>query len=222
MTGYSNGSITITLPEGLLTDASGNTSNATTLTVGVIPPLDDDTPPAVSNIVEKQDKGMEAVVIDFDITDEWFDFKEAVESGEITITKTTKSYFGQGTTSDITSSCNIKITKETKLSNGKHYQVKISNIDTSTSGKYGGSNTFTITLKANSVHDLAGNGNVSTQLFNGTINFTLSSSDPAFLKYSVELDESNKTLDVVIIANTANSFFDHFKQSGQWGWRNNI
>ena len=220
MTGYSNGSITITLPEGLLTDASGNTSNATTLTVGVIPPLDDDTPPAVSNIVEKQDKGMEAVVIDFDITDEWFDFKEAVESGEITITKTTKSYFGQGTTSDITSSCNIKITKETKLSNGKHYQVKISNIDTS--GKYGGSNTFTITLKANSVHDLAGNGNVSTQLFNGTINFTLSSSDPAFLKYSVELDESNKTLDVVIIANTANSFFDHFKQSGQWGWRNNI
>ena len=222
MTGYSNGSITITLPEGLLTDASGNTSNATTLTVGVIPPLDDDTPPAVSNIVEKKDKGMEAVVIDFDITDEWFDFKEAVESGEITITKTTKSYFGQGTTSDITSSCNIKITKETKLSNGKHYQVKISNIDTSTSGKYGGSNTFTITLKANSVHDLAGNGNVSTQLFNGTINFTLSSSDPAFLKYSVELDESNKTLDVVIIANTANSFFDHFKQSGQWGWRNNI
>ena len=222
MTGYSNGSITITLPEGLLTDASGNTSNATTLTVGVIPPLDDDTPPAVSNIVEKQDKGMEAVVIDFDITDEWFDFKEAVESGEITITKTTKPYFGQGTTSDITSSCNIKITKETKLSNGKHYQVKISNIDTSTSGKYGGSNTFTITLKANSVHDLAGNGNVSTQLFNGTINFTLSSSDPAFLKYSVELDESNKTLDVVIIANTANSFFDHFKQSGQWGWRNNI
>ena len=165
---------------------------------------------------------MEAVVIDFDITDEWFDFKEAVESGEITITKTTKPYFGQGTTSDITSSCNIKITKETKLSNGKHYQVKISNIDTSTSGMYGGSNTFTITLKANSVHDLAGNGNVSTQLFNGTINFTLSSSDPAFLKYSVELDESNKTLDVVIIANTANSFFDHFKQSGQWGWRNNI
>ena len=222
MTGYSNGAVTITLPEGLLTDASGNTSNATTLTVGVIPPLDDDTPPAVSNIVVKQDKGMEAVVIDFDITDEWFDFQEAVESGEITITKTTKSYFGQGTTSDITSSCNIKITKETKLSNGKHYQVKISNIDTSTSGKYGGSNTFTITLKANSVHDLAGNGNVSTQLFNGTINFTLSSSDPAFLKYSVELDESNKTLDVVIIANTANSFFDHFKQSGQWGWRNNI
>ena len=221
MTGYSNGSITITLPDGLLTDASGNTSNATTLTVGVIPPLDDDTPPAVSNIVVKQDKGMEAVVIDFDITDEWFDFKEAVESGEITITKTTTPYWGQGTTSDITSSCNIKITKETKLSNGKHYQVKISNINTST-GMGGGSNTFTITLKANSVHDLAGNGNVSTQLFNGTINFTLSSSDPAFLKYSVELDESNKTLDVVIIANTANSFFDHFKQTGQWGWRNNI
>jgi hypothetical protein len=218
MTGYSNGAVTITLPEGLLTDASGNTSNATTLTVGVIPPLDDDTPPAVSNIVVKQDKGMEAVVIDFDITDEWFDFKEAVESGEITITKTTKTYWGQGTTSDITSSCNIKITKETKLSNGKHYQVKISNIDTS---GMGGSNTFTITLKANSVHDLAGNGNVSTQLFNGAINFTLSSSDPAFLKYSVELDESNKTLDVVIIANTANSFFDAFKQ-GQWGWRNNI
>ena len=218
MTGYSNGAVTITLPEGLLTDASGNTSNATTLTVGVIPPLDDDTPPAVSNIVVKQDKGMEAVVIDFDITDEWFDFKEAVESGEITITKTTKPYWGQGTTSDITSSCNIKITKETKLSNGKHYQVKISNIDTS---GMGGSNTFTITLKANSVHDLAGNGNVSTQLFNGTINFKLSSSDPAFLKYSVELDESNKTLDVVIIANTANSFFDAFKQ-GQWGWRNNI
>ena len=220
MTGYSNGAVTITLPEGLLTDASGNTSNATTLTVGVIPPLDDDTPPAVSNIVVKQDKGMEAVVIDFDITDEWFDFKEAVESGEITITKTTTYWGGQGTTSDITSSCNIKITKETKLSNGKHYQVKISNIDTTT-GRYGGSNTFTITLKANSVHDLAGNGNVSTQLFNGTINFTLSSSDPAFLKYSVELDESNKTLDVVIIANTANSFFDAFKQ-GQWGWRNNI
>ena len=220
MTGYSNGSITITLPEGLLTDASGNTSNATTLTVGVIPPLDDDTPPAVSNIVVKQDKGMEAVVIDFDITDEWFDFKEAVESGEITITKTTKPYLGQGTTSDITSSCNIKITKETKLSNGKHYQVKISNIDTTITGM-GGSSTFTITLKANSVHDLAGNGNVSTQLFNGAINFTLSSSDPAFLKYSVELDESNKTLDVVIIANTANSFFDAFKQ-GQWGWRNNI
>ena len=218
MTGYSNGAVTITLPEGLLTDASGNTSNATTLTVGVIPPLDDDTPPAVSNIVVKQDKGMEAVVIDFDITDEWFDFQEAVESGEITITKTTTPYWGQGTTSDITSSCNIKITKETKLSNGKHYQVKISNIDTS---GMGGSNTFTITLKANSVHDLAGNGNVSTQLFNGTINFKLSSSDPAFLKYSVELDESNKTLDVVIIANTANSFFDAFKQ-GQWGWRNNI
>ena len=220
MTGYSNGAVTITLPEGLLTDASGNTSNATTLTVGVIPPLDDDTPPAVSNIVVKQDKGMEAVVIDFDITDEWFDFKEAVESGEITITKTTKPYWGQGTTSDITSSCNIKITKETKLSNGKHYQVKISNIDTTITGM-GGSSTFTITLKANSVHDLAGNGNVSTQLFNGAINFTLSSSDPAFLKYSVELDESNKTLDVVIIANTANSFFDAFKQ-GQWGWRNNI
>ena len=222
MTGYSNGSITITLPDGLLTDASGNTSNATTLTVGVIPPLDDDTPPAVSNIVVKQDKGMEAVVIDFDITDEWFDFKEAVESGEITITKTTTPYWGQGTTSDITSSCNIKITKETKLSNGKHYQVKLSNINTSITGGYGGTNTYTITLKANSVHDLAGNGNVSTQLFNGTINFTLSSSDPAFLKYSVELDESNKTLDVVIIANTANSFFDHFKQTGQWGWRNNI
>ena len=217
MTGYSNGSITITLPEGLLTDASGNTSNATTLTVGVIPPLDDDTPPVVSNIVVKQDKGMEAVVIDFDITDEWFDFQEAVESGEITITKTTKAYFGQGTTSDITSSCNIKITKETKLSNGKHYQVKISNIDTSTTGMYGGSNTFTITLKANSVHDLAGNGNVSTQLFNGTIDFTLSSSDPAFLKYSAELDESAKKLDVVIIANTANSFFDAFKQ--MFGWR---
>ena len=220
MTGYSNGSITITLPDGLLTDVSGNTSNATTLTVGVIPPLDDDTPPAVSNIVVKQDKGMEAVVIDFDITDEWFDFKEAVESGEITITKTTTPYFGQSTTSDITSSCNIKITKETKLSNGKHYQVKLSNIDTSITSGRGGTNTYTITLKANSVHDLAGNGNVSTQLFNGTINFTLSSSDPAFLKYSVELDESNKTLDVVIIANTANSFFDAFKQ-GQW-WRNNI
>ena len=220
MTGYSNGAITITLPEGLLTDASGNTSNATTLTVGVIPPLDDDTPPAVSNIVVKQDKGMEAVVIDFDITDEWFDFKEAVESGEITITKTTTPYFGQSTTSDITSSCNIKITKETKLSNGKHYQVKLSNIDTSITSGRGGTNTYTITIKANSVHDLAGNGNVSTQLFNGTINFTLSSSDPAFLKYSVELDESNKTLDVVIIANTANSFFDAFKQ-GQW-WRNNI
>ena len=221
MTGYSNGSITITLPDGLLTDVSGNTSNATTLTVGVIPPLDDDTPPAVSNIVVKQDKGMEAVVIDFDITDEWFDFKEAVESGEITITKTTTPLWGQSTTSDITSSCNIKITKETKLSNGKHYQVKISNINTST-GMGGGSNTFTITLKADSVHDLAGNGNISTQLFNGAINFTLSSSDPAFLKYSVELDESNKTLDVVIIANTANSFFEHFKQTGQWGWRNNI
>lgn len=220
MTGYSNGSITITLPDGLLTDASGNTSNATTLTVGVIPPLDDDTPPAVSNIVVKQDKGMEAVVIDFDITDEWFDFQEAVESGEITITKTTKHYFGQSTTSDITSSCNIKITKETKLSNGKHYQIKISNINTSTTGKYGGTNTYTITLKADSVHDLAGNGNVSTQLFNGAIDFTLSSSDPAFLKYSVELDESNKTLDVVIIANTANSFFDAFKQT--WGWRSNI
>ena len=74
ISGYSGGAISVTIPDGILTDASGNTNNQTTLSIGAIVPPNDNTPPVVDQITPTISKGEEAIYIEFDVTDEHFDF----------------------------------------------------------------------------------------------------------------------------------------------------
>ena len=85
ISGYSGEDVTITLSADTLEDSAGNTNVETTITSEAIIPDSDDDVPTVSNIVHSIDAINGDIIIDFDITDLWYNFADLIEAGEYTI-----------------------------------------------------------------------------------------------------------------------------------------
>ena len=208
VSGYTGEDITVILSPETLIDDAGNTSVRTTLTTEAILPDSDDDIPTVSNIQYLVDAINTEVVIDFDITDSWYNFADLIESGEYTLTGqnyTTSGWMGGSYTTVDLSSCTIEIEKEIRIENGYHYTIVIKGLQevlkTGTSWGIGGMVTkyplLSVKLNANAATDLFDKGNVATDLLkNQEINFSIKDGDASMELIGVRLDEATGAMNI--------------------------
>ena len=208
VSGYTGEDITVILSPETLIDDAGNTSVRTTLTTEAILPDSDDDIPTVSNIQYLVDAINTEVVIDFDITDSWYNFGDLIEAGEYTITGQNwkSTMWGMGSYEDVDlSSCTIEIEKEIRIENGYHYTIVIKGLQevlqSGSSGGIGGMQTkyplLSVTLNANAATDLFDKGNVATDLLkNQEINFSIKDGDASMDLIGVRLDETTGAMHI--------------------------
>ena len=223
VSGYTGEDITVILSPETLIDDAGNTSVRTTLTTEAILPDSDDDIPTVSNIQYLVDAINTEVVIDFDITDSWYNFGDLIEAGEYTITGQNwkSSMMGMGSYEDVDlSSCTIEIEKEIRIENGYHYTIVIKGLQevlqSGSSWGIGGMQTkyplLSVTLNANAATDLFDKGNVATDLLKDQeINFTIKDGDASMELIGVRLDEATGAMHIDLKATWTPS-------SSGWWW----
>ena len=205
--GYTGEDITLIISPDTLTDDSGNKSARTTITSEAILPSSDNDVPTVSNISHSVDTLQGTVIIDFDITDSWYNYKDLIEAGEYTMSaqqyvKNSWGYGGSYQTANI-SSATITVAKQVRIAKGYHYRIKIEGLSSILSNVTGYGMTgmvtykpkLTVQLNANAATDLFNKGNVLTNLLsNQEIDFTVNDGDASFTLKAVSLNKSQEAM----------------------------